>query len=42
MAESVGKMQTQHSLTPDFALIDGPYAPLALKQNPHVQVEIVR
>ena len=41
MAESVGKMQTQHGVTPDVALIDGPYAPLALTQNPHVQVHYV-
>ena len=38
MAESVAKMHTQHGLTPDFALIDGPYAPPALKQNPDVEV----
>ena len=42
MAESVGKMKTKHGLAPDFALIDGPHAPLALKQDPHVQVEITR
>ena len=42
MAESVGKMKTKHGLTPDFALIDGPHAPLALKQDPHVQVDIAR
>lgn len=39
MAESVAKMQTQHGLAPDFALIDGPYAPPALKQNPHMEVK---
>ena len=42
MAESVGKMKTKHGLAPDFALIDGPHAPLALKQDPRVQVEITR
>ena len=38
MAESVAKMKAQHGLVPDFALIDGPYAPAALKEDPDVEV----
>ena len=37
MAESVAKMKAQHGLVPDFALIDGPYAPAALKEDPDVE-----
>ena len=39
MAESVTKMKARHGLDPDYALIDGPYAPLALKENPQVEVQ---